>query len=44
MIRGWVYVLRYSAPAADASGAHQGEVAAHALWQNALGEIASGHL
>lgn len=44
MISGWVYVLRYSAPAADAGAAHQGEVAAHALWQSALGEIASGHL
>lgn len=44
VVSGWVYVLRYSAPAADASAAHQGEVAAHALWQSALGEIASGHL
>jgi hypothetical protein len=44
MISGWVYVLRYSAPAADAAAAHQGELAAHALWQSTLGEIASGHL
>jgi hypothetical protein len=44
MVSGWVYVMRYSAPAADAAAAHQGEVAAHALWQSALGEIASGHL
>lgn len=44
MVSGWVYVLRYSAPAADAAAAHQGEVAAHALWQSTLGEIASGHL
>ena len=44
MISGWVYVLRYSAPAADPGAAHQGEVAAHALWQSTLGEIASGHL
>jgi hypothetical protein len=44
MVSGWVYVLRYSAPAADAAAAHQSEVAAHALWQNALSEIASGHL
>src|SRR5262249_10097427 len=44
MVSGWVYVLRYSAPAADAPAAHQAEVAAHTLWQSALSEIASGHL
>src|SRR5262249_14695917 len=44
MLSGWVYVLRYSAPAADAAAAHQGEIAAHTLWENALSEIASGHL
>lgn len=44
MASGWVYVLRYSAPAADAAAAHQGEVAAHTLWQSALTEVSSGHL
>jgi hypothetical protein len=44
MVSGWVYVMRYSAPAADAAAAHQSEVAAHALWQSTLGEVASGHL
>lgn len=44
MASGWVYVLRYSAPAADAAAAHQDEVAAHALWQSALGEITRGRL
>lgn len=44
MISGWVYVLRYSAPAVDGDAAHQGELAAHALWQSTLGEIANGHL
>ena len=43
-VSGWVYVMRYSAPAADAAAAHQSEVAAHALWQSTLGEVASGHL
>ena len=44
MVSGWVYVLRYSAAATDAAAAHQGEIAAHAIWQTTLGEIASGHL
>lgn len=44
MISGWVYVLRYNTPAADAAAARQGEAAAHALWQSTLAEIASGHL
>ncbi|MBI3440106.1 MAG: hypothetical protein HY054_15890 [Proteobacteria bacterium] len=44
MVSGWVYVLRYSAPAADAAAAHQAEIAAHALWQDTLGEVASGRL
>ena len=44
MVSGWVYVMRYTAPAADAAAAHQSEVAAHTLWQSTLGEVASGHL